>query len=267
MNTAITKTTDQSLNPREQSILNRVVEVGDLSGLTAQQRTDYYFAMCGRYGLDPLSKPFDYIESKEKRDGQTINKLAIYPNQKAGAQMRRIHGITIQIVSRETQGDVFIVIARATRRDGTSDEAMGVVPLTGYENKALIGNQKANAMMKAEGKARHRATMAVCGLLSSEGDEELGSDRTIRSDALDGGLEPSPEILEAVVAPSAPKLSEKISVKIEENPGLTSKAVAAMLAENEIDPKLVDTLPEADHDRVLRLIDSLTAIGTWEQTA
>lgn len=267
MTAAITKLADRpavQLNPREHTIVNRAVEVGDLSGLTAQQRTDYYFAMCTRYGLDPLSRPFDYIESKEKRDGQTINKLAIYPNQKAGAQMRRIHGITITIVSRENQGDVFVVIARATRRDGTSDEAMGVVPLTGYENKALTGNQKANAMMKAEGKARHRATMAVCGLLSSEGDEELGNDRTIRSEALDGGLEPSPEILDAAVIPSGPKLSEKISIKIEENEGLTSKAIAAMLTENNIDPKTVDLLPEGAHEKVLKLVDALAGTGTWE---
>jgi hypothetical protein len=253
MNTALV-IKDYTLTEQQRSIVNRSVETGDLSGLTSQDRANYYYAMCDRYGLDPLSRPFDYIESREKKDNNWIKKLAIYPNQKAGAQMRRIHGITITIVSRENQGDVFVVVARATRRDGSSDEAMGVVSLIGYEDKPLTGNQKANAMMKAEGKARQRATMAVCGLLSSEGDEELGNDRVIRSEALDGGLEP--EVIEGALIPDGIALSEKISVKIQET-GLTSKAIAAMLKENNLDPKAVDDLPVEQHDRVLKLIDAL----------
>jgi hypothetical protein len=40
-------------------ILEQVLIRGDLSGLTSQQRADYYSAVCRALGLNPLTKPFE----------------------------------------------------------------------------------------------------------------------------------------------------------------------------------------------------------------
>lgn len=221
-------------------ILSRLIESGDISGLTEQQRCDFYYMSCAQAGLDPSTRPFDYI----KQGG----KIALYPNQRATAQLSAKHGLTIEITDKTTMDGLYVFTAKATRRDGSFVEEIGVVPVP------TSPTDKANAMMKASGKAKRRAVIAACGL--AQADAEGNDDRPIRSDALDGGLEPSPEILEAAVIPSGPKLSEKISVMIDENPGLTSKAIAAMLAENNIDPKAVDSLPVEEHETVLRLINA-----------
>ena len=48
------------------------ISKGDLSSLTPQQRSDYYLQVCQSCGLNPLTKPFDYL---------TLNgKLVLYPD-------------------------------------------------------------------------------------------------------------------------------------------------------------------------------------------
>jgi hypothetical protein len=42
-------------------ILEQVAIAGDLSGLSAAQRLAYYRALCQSLGLNPLSKPFEYL--------------------------------------------------------------------------------------------------------------------------------------------------------------------------------------------------------------
>src|SRR5260370_32382559 len=58
-----------------------------------------------------------------------------------------------------TQEDVYIVRARATMPDGRTDESLGAVSLAGLEGEAL-----ANALMKAETKAKRRVALSICGL-------------------------------------------------------------------------------------------------------
>ncbi len=124
---------------------------GDLDRLTPQQRLNYYGNVCDSLGLNPLTKPFDYI----KLNG----KLTLYARRDAADQLRKIHGVNIQIISRETIGDVYVVTARATDRDGRCDESTGAVSV-----KGLAGDALANAYMKAETKAKRRVTLSLCGL-------------------------------------------------------------------------------------------------------
>ena len=42
------------------------VEKGDISLLTTEERVYLYSALCDRYGLDPITRPFDVIELKGK---------------------------------------------------------------------------------------------------------------------------------------------------------------------------------------------------------
>src|SRR4029453_3384112 len=102
-------------------------------------------------GLNPLTKPFEYL--------QLSGRLVLYATRGATDQLRKIHHVSTQIVSRETLGDVYVVTARATDREGRTDESIGAVSIAGLKGEALC-----NQLMKAETKSKRRATLALIGL-------------------------------------------------------------------------------------------------------
>jgi hypothetical protein len=133
------------------AILEQVLIGGDLAQLTEAQRLAYYRAVCQRLGLNPLSKPFEYL---------TLNgKLRLYALRDCADQLRRLHGISIYITNRERLGDIYIVTARAKDRTGREDESTGAVALG-----TLKGDALANALMKCETKAKRRVTLSLAGL-------------------------------------------------------------------------------------------------------
>lgn len=136
-------------------VLEKTVIGGDLSGLNAAQRTEYYAAVCRSLGLNPLTKPFEYL---------TLNgKLRLYALRDCADQLRKLHGISIYIANREKMNDVYVVTARARDREGREDESTGVVPLKKGGNE-LTGEDLANALMKCETKAKRRVTLSIAGL-------------------------------------------------------------------------------------------------------
>ena len=135
----------------KESVLEKVVIEGDLSVLKPADRVMYYRTVCESVGLNPFTKPFEYIKLN--------NKLTLYAKRDATDQLRKIHGISVQIVARENVGDVYVVTARATDITGRTDESVGAVPLKGLQGEAL-----ANAFMKAETKAKRRVTLSIAGL-------------------------------------------------------------------------------------------------------
>ncbi len=124
---------------------------GDLSKLTVEERVTYYMRMCESIGLNPSTKPFEYI----KLNG----KLVLYAVKGCTDQLRSIRRVSIAIVAREMLSDVYVVTARATLPDGRTDESTGVVTVGN-----LKGDNLANALMKAETKAKRRVTLSACGL-------------------------------------------------------------------------------------------------------
>ena len=140
-----------SMAVRSAAIVEAVVMQGDLAKLTPAQRVQYYGRVCESLGLNPLTRPFDYI---------VLNgKLALYAKRDATDQLRKIHGVNIAITARDLMGDVYAVTARATTSDGRADESIGAVAVGGLKGEAL-----ANAYMKAETKAKRRATLSIVGL-------------------------------------------------------------------------------------------------------
>lgn len=131
--------------------MERVIVQGDLSTLTAEQRTGYYNAVCESVGMNPLTKPFEYL----KLNGKTV----LYARREGVEQLRKIHGVSLRIVKRETAEGLHVVTVQATDRDGRVDEAIGVVSI-----KGLSGDNLANALMKSETKAKRRATLSIVGL-------------------------------------------------------------------------------------------------------
>jgi hypothetical protein len=131
--------------------IERAVMAGDLADLTNEQRAEYYTTVCRSLGLNPFTKPFEFL---------TLNgKLRLHALRDCTDQLRRLHGISIYITNRERMGDIYIVTARAKDRTGREDESTGAVPLGNLKGDAL-----ANALMKAETKSKRRVTLSIAGL-------------------------------------------------------------------------------------------------------
>lgn len=131
--------------------VEQVLIGGDLSRLTPEHRLTYYRAVCESVGLNPLTKPFDYLTLS--------GRMVLYAKRDATDQLRRLHGVSVRIAKRETVEGVHIVTAQATDRGGRVDESTGAVTIAGLKADAL-----ANALMKAETKAKRRVTLSICGL-------------------------------------------------------------------------------------------------------
>jgi hypothetical protein len=124
---------------------------GDLDGLKPEERITYYKNVCESLGLNPLTRPFDYI----KLNG----KVTLYAKKDATEQLRKINRVSVVITDRSLAFNVYVVTARATMPDGRTDESIGAVPVENLRGEAL-----ANAYMKAETKAKRRVTLSICGL-------------------------------------------------------------------------------------------------------
>ena len=133
------------------NVLERVLVSGDLAGLTESQRLEYYRAVCESLGINPLTRPFEYL----KLNGR----LVLYATRAAADQLRAIHGISIIDARIERQDDLITVTVRGRTRDGREDVEVGVVSVAGLRGEAL-----ANAQMKALTKAKRRLTLSLAGL-------------------------------------------------------------------------------------------------------
>jgi hypothetical protein len=146
MSTAVTTINQDGAAKLENALIR-----GDLADLKPEERVMYYNQVCKSLGLNPLTKPFAYLHL----NGKTI----LYALKDCTEQLRTIHGISLTIPARESIEGVYVVTARATKPDGRMDESTGAVTVEG-----LKGEQKANALMKAETKAKRRVTLSICGL-------------------------------------------------------------------------------------------------------
>lgn len=135
----------------ELSVIEQVVMQGDLSKLTPEQRVTYYHRVCESSGLNPYTRPFDYISLN--------GKLTLYAKKDATEQLRKINNISIFELEARIVDDLYIVIAKAKTPNGRIDQATGAVVI-GH----LKGDAKANALMKAETKAKRRVTLSIAGL-------------------------------------------------------------------------------------------------------
>ena len=131
--------------------MEQALVTGDLAGLDPDARLTYYIKVCESLGLNPLTRPFDYL----MLNGKTI----LYARKDATDQLRKIHKVSITRLEREQIGDLLVVTASAATPDGRQDSAIGAVNVKGLGGEAL-----ANALMKAETKSKRRVTLSLCGL-------------------------------------------------------------------------------------------------------
>jgi len=159
------------------ALIEQVVMQGDLSKLNPEQRVLYYKKVCDSAGLNPFTRPFDYI---------TLNgKLTLYAKKDATDQLRKVNGISIDKLEDRIVDDLYIVKAFARTKDGRTDAATGAVTI-GH----LKGEAKANAIMKAETKAKRRVTLSISGmgLVDESETESIPGAKTVDVDMSTGEI-------------------------------------------------------------------------------
>jgi hypothetical protein len=139
------------LGAQQRQALSAAVLSGDLSGATPEQRVEWYLMRCAAAGLDPRTKPFDYIKTQQG--------LSLYANKTAADQLCQERGLSTRVLSTRVEEEIFIAHVQAVARDGRTTEDIGAVAIGN-----LRGEARANAMMKAITKGKRRTILSLCGL-------------------------------------------------------------------------------------------------------
>lgn len=144
-------TTELQAANQHAQILEKVIIDGDLSKLSSQERLMYYNKTCESLGLNPLTRPFEYVRLN--------GKLTFYARKEASEQLRTIRNVSI--IKRETQivENIYIVTTWGKLPNDREDVGIGAVAIGGLKGDAL-----ANAIMKADTKSKRRMTLSICGL-------------------------------------------------------------------------------------------------------
>ncbi|MCK5613997.1 hypothetical protein KAR91_69685 [Candidatus Pacearchaeota archaeon] len=134
-----------------ESMIAKLVLRGDISAMTQTEKVEYYNVFCNNLGLNPVTQPFEIITFKGKE--------VLYAKKAATEQLRKINGVSVYDMRSENLVDIYKVTAYGKDKSGRQDVATGAVNITG-----LKGENLANAIMKAETKAKRRLTLSLCGL-------------------------------------------------------------------------------------------------------
>ena len=196
--------------PVSHAVMESVLGTGDLSKLTTKQRVEYYMKVCSTLGLNPLTRPFRFMQFQ----GNTV----LYATRDCADQLRNTLKIDLSIVDKVMDGELYIVTARATTADGRHDEDMGVVAL-GH----LKGEARANGMLKAITKAKRRVTLSVCG---------MGFLDETEVETLAGAVTYDAEVEREVATEASPPLQVLIALHVLNEPNGTKwlKALHGLLA-------------------------------------
>lgn len=137
------------------AIATSLVTRGDISGLSAEDMARFYVRLCTRLRLDPTTQPL----ARLRLNGKEI----LYATRGATDQLASVWGINRDLLEHPSvvdtgAGKIIRAVCRATWR-GRTDTATGAVPVPTGGGEALC-----NALLKAESKAKRRATLSILGL-------------------------------------------------------------------------------------------------------
>jgi hypothetical protein len=139
------------LSTEQQQTITNLVLGGDLSKMDGPARVSYYVQLCQSLNLNPHTQPFQIL----KFQGKEI----MYATKSCTEQLRKQQGVSVTGLEHREKGDVYLVVCTVTDATGRIDVGTGAVATTNLKGEAL-----ANAFMKAETKAKRRATLSICGL-------------------------------------------------------------------------------------------------------
>lgn len=132
-------------------VMESIALRGDLSALNSADRARFYMQMCEGLGLNPHAQPFSFL----KLNGKEV----FYATRGATDQLAALYKLTREIVDGPRVIDLagtklVYAVCRATLPGGRFETATATVPLV----------DPANALMRAETKAKRRVTLSILGL-------------------------------------------------------------------------------------------------------
>ncbi len=221
----------------ELSIIEQVVMQGDLSKLNPEQRVTYYHKVCDSVGLNPFTRPFDYISLN--------GKLTLYAKKDATEQLRKVNNISITELEGKLVDDLYIVTAKARTPGGRIDQATAAVSIGN-----LKGDQKANAIMKAETKAKRRVTLSISGMgWTDESEiETIPNASTIDVDISTGEIKSEVKKIECCI--SKEKANELQTILDQCDPSYKQKLMENM-KKGGVDS--LSNLTQAPYEKILKL--------------
>lgn len=211
-----------------------IMTKGSLSNLTIKERADFLANMAMSLGLNPLTKPVDLIKNDK-------GELIVYYNRGTTDQLRAKHRVNLLVLEKyNPTPNTYAVLVRATLPNGRQDESTGVVVLAAGMEPAA----QANAIMRAETKAKRRATLSILGLAMLDESEmdtlplfqaQMNAPRTLAAPEQTGGLAVQRATPAEIVLPEGSQAAEE---PLEE--------MARMAVPNPAPPKqAVPTYPQA----------------------
>ena len=135
----------------QERVIESLVLRGDLSGLAPKDRARFYVQVCEGLGLNPASNPLAFLRLNGKE--------VLYATRTATDQLARIHRVTREVTDGPKVIDlagtkVVYCAAKATHPSGRWETAIATLPFV----------DPVNVLMKAETKAKRRATISLLGL-------------------------------------------------------------------------------------------------------
>lgn len=132
-------------------VIDSIVLRGDLSGLGPGERARFYVQMCEGLGLNPHAQPFAFLRLNGKE--------VLYATRGATDQLAAMHRVNREIIDGPKVIDLagtklVYAVCRASLPNGRVETATATVPLA----------DPVNVLMKAETKAKRRATLSILGL-------------------------------------------------------------------------------------------------------
>lgn len=132
-------------------VVESLVLRGDISALNSEERSRFYVQICRSLGLKPATLPFAILRLNGKE--------VLYPTRGATDQLAAIHRLNREVIDGPRVIDMagtklVYAVCRAVHPNGRIETAVATVPL----------NDPLNCMMKAETKAKRRATLSILGL-------------------------------------------------------------------------------------------------------
>lgn len=140
-----------SLTTQDQNVISQIVLSGNIGGLAPADKVRYYNLFCQSLGLNPVTQPFQIIRFQGKE--------ILYATKDATEQLRKINGVSVVDLRRTFADGLCVVDVKVQDKTGRTDIATGAVPTVNLKGESL-----SNAIMKAETKAKRRATLSICGL-------------------------------------------------------------------------------------------------------
>jgi hypothetical protein len=131
--------------------IEELLITGNLAQFTNQERVSYVNKVCETLGINPLTRPFEFITFQ--------GKMVMYAKKDCTDQLRKVHGVSVKVAKQEILDGLLFITVEASDKTGRIDSDVGVLNIAGLKGDAL-----ANASMKCLTKAKRRVTLSICGL-------------------------------------------------------------------------------------------------------